>query len=194
MANTLLEALQNKITTPGAMPAGPAGGVGAVTDQASSLLRTKLTGQAATAGEVPGRVATGEQLVAGQEEAANKSLSADLALKQQQQVGQSAAQEQNADIAKSQEYQDRELKKQSLNQQTNNILQEFERGGKQLKTAQDIADLEQIGFAARLQNTKYVDDLQAVAAREGINSEIDFKDKYFLIVWTCFRVIWISPK
>lgn len=172
---SLLDALQQKLQP---APVSAPGGVGSATENTGNLLREKLTGQATPSTGAPARIATGEQVAAQQGKADQTSLSGDLALKQQQQQSQSSSQEQNADIQRQQDIQDREHKKQAFTQQTDNILQEFARGNKQLKSASDIADLEQVGFMARLQNTQYLDDLNKAATEAGIKTDLDFKEQY----------------
>jgi hypothetical protein len=60
---------------------------------------------------------------------------------------------------------------------SNSILQQFESGQKRLNNQEDIADLEQLGFEARLQNKQYIDQLQREGDKLRLNQGLNFKEQ-----------------
>lgn len=180
MANSLLEAIRKKIESPAPTPPQQLGG----TEQASSLLRTKLTGRAeAGPGAEARRSTIGEQAVAQQTGAALGQERAQAAIQSEQLAQQGGAQEQSARIQQQQLAQNLQLKSEQAAQQGAQLWQQFEQAGRQLNTEQDLQKLEQVAFNARLSNQKYINNLQGEARREGLDNDLKFKEDYYTQVF-----------
>lgn len=172
---TLLDVLRSKMTAPEVAP-GPQLGQ---TEQVQNLLRTKLTGKSQEAGAQPSRynaaeIAAAEQgkLTLGTQLQQGRLQAAELA-------GMQAGQEQDRELQRQQYSQSQQLRKQAFNTQTSGLLHDFEVGNRKLDNARDIADMEQIGFAARLENKKYVDQLAQEGARSRLDNDLKFKEAYY---------------
>jgi len=167
---TLAETLNKQLTTP-----TPAPSLGQ-TEQAQGLLRAKV-GAAGTGTEGPRRSSIQE--IAAAQDTQSQLAQGDLANKLQGKQLLQAEEEQT--VKTEQQFlnlgEDRENMKAQMARQTNEILNQFESGIKQLDSARDKAALEQVGFMLRLQDDKYIADLQQNAQRLGLNNDLKFKEE-----------------
>lgn len=67
--------------------------------------------------------------------------------------------------------------KQQVSQRTSQLLDELERGNKQLDFQKDAARFEQIGFDLRMNNKKYIDQLNQAAQRGRIDDAAQFREE-----------------
>lgn len=171
----LLDIVKKQLQTPGSTPAGGTLQGGEQTESVRRILRAKTGKEAA-----PGT--TGPRQSAIQEKIAQRQT--DIGLGQLAQKGQIQAaqlEEREADIAQREEQQKesflnniQKLRSQYL-QETNNLLDNYNRGVKTLDTRKDIKELEQLGFMARMQNDKYIHNLQTEGKRKRLDSGVNFK-------------------
>jgi len=167
---TLSETLNSKLSAPVAAPALEQ------TSQAQGLLRAKV-GQAAAVGD------SGPRRSAIQETAALQNTQSQL------QQGQLQGRLQGKQLLQAEEEQTVKTEQQFLNlsedknsmkdqfaRQTNELLNQFESGIKQLDNSKDRASLEQVGFMLRLQDDKYVNDLQVQARSLNLSNDLSFKE------------------
>lgn len=171
---TLLDALRNKIASPEVTPSPQLG----QTEQVQNLLRTKLTGKAQEAGAQPNRYNAAEIAAAEQGQLSLRNQLQQGRMQAEELAGMQADQEQNREMQRQQYNQSQQLRKQAFNKQTSDLLHDFEVGNRKLDNARDIADMEQIGFAARLENKKYVDQLAQEGARNRLDNDLKFKEAY----------------
>ena len=120
-----------------------------------------------------------EQQAAAQTRAGLSQLGQQQQLVAAQQAGQQAeitqrAQQQQVETAErfkaTQDQADRE---------SFNILSDFQRGQKQLTNAQDIADLERVGFNLRLKNEQYINALQTAGEKARLDNDKQFKEQVY---------------
>lgn len=158
----------------------PSPQAGGQTEQASNILRTKLTGQADTGDSgVPKQTNIAEQQVNQQAQAQQKQMQAQGQIQQQQQRQQAADQEQNYQIQAQQIAQQAEQKRQTAALQTQQIVQENLQGIKKLQSDKDVAAFEQAAAMSRLANQKYIQNLTNAAAKAGIDNDANFKQSYY---------------
>ncbi len=173
--NSLLEIVRNKLTQPVGQPAD----LGA-TEQAGSLLRTKLTGQAAPAGssDTPKRSTIGEQVIQqqGVQQEDERLKQARVAASQQEQ--QSLAQQQSSKIATDQEKQSRSLKQQEAAQRASELWNNFRQQNRTMETRDDLNQLEGVMQQARLANNQYVDKLFFEGTKARIDNNATFNEEY----------------
>lgn len=143
--------------------------------RAAELLRAR-TGKQVTpsgpqAGSMAERIATGaaqsqlnQQAQAGQMTAqglAQESQAQEQEIARRAEAGQVAAQAQRQEAARSEDQ----------------ILQEYEQGQKQLDVRRDAADLEQLAHRARMENTRYIDNLRALGEKERLSDAARFSEE-----------------
>lgn len=150
-----------------------------VTDQSASLqqlLRAK-SGKAVGGPDVSSSN-LGEQQAVAQ---TNQQIQGQIAPQAQiQQAGlqqQAAGQQQQQNIATGQIAQQRKFDTMQNRLQTNEILSDLERNRGQIDLAKDQARMEQLGFQLRLQDTKYLDNLQREGARQRLDNDMQFKQE-----------------
>lgn len=169
MAKTLFETINQSLTK---QPTAPQLGQ---TEQAQSLLRTKLGKANAGTSAVPRASAMQENVAAKQAQLGGEQLQQEGQI-QAQQLGQQQAetavkeQENLKDILSK-----REDIKQSFNLDTENLLQDAERNRQRLNTDEYKAKMEQVGFNIRLNNKQYTDALEREAAYQNLDNDINFK-------------------
>lgn len=139
-----------------------------------SLLRAK-TGKAGQAGTGAGPSSLQEKTAARQAQLGQQQLAQQGQLMGAQQAEQSADIAQRTQQQAAQQDQARQDILAQADRQTQNILNDFAQGTKRLDNAQDISDLEQVGFVARLQNQQYISQLQDVGKRNRLDSDVGFK-------------------
>lgn len=167
---TLAETLNKQLNTPTPAPA-----LGQ-TEQAQGLLRAKVGG-GQTPSEGPRRSSIQETAAAQdtQSQLAQGALSNKLQGKQLLQA------EEEQEVKTEQQFlnlsEDRENTKAQMARQTAEILNQFESGIKQLDSQKDKAELEQVGFMLRLQDDKYIADLQQNAQRLGLDNDLKFREE-----------------
>jgi len=145
------------------------------TEQAQSLLRTKLGKANTSTGAAPRTSAVGEATAARQTQLGGEQL------QQQGQVQAQQIQQQQTDLqAKEQEnvkdiLSKRADLKQNFDLTTENLLQDAERNRQRLDTDEYKAKMEQVGFNIRLGNKQYTDTLEREAANQRLDNDIQFK-------------------
>jgi hypothetical protein len=157
----------------------PQPAIGGQTEQASNILRTKLTGQADAGETAPRQTNIAEQQVAQQEQAQAKQMESQGQILGQQQRQQAADQEQNYRIQAQQIAQQAEQKRQTASLQTHQLMQENLQGLKRLQSDKDVAAYEQVATMSRLSNQRYIHSLTSAAAKAGIDRESNFKQNYY---------------
>lgn len=147
------------------------------TEQASGLLRAKLTGKATTSGTTPsaGGMAESQAQMATKQAGRQQQFQGRLQgqqLEQQETTQQQQFEEQELNIMdKFEEVQE------SAKREADKILQEFARGGRQLDDQKAGMRAEQAGFLVRLQNKEYVANLQQEGQKARLENDIEFKTK-----------------
>ena len=140
--------------------------------------------QAATgkAGVAPG--AQGPQRDAQQELAVvDQVQQGQMAIGRDAQLSQLAQQQAHQQIQNESVFQDKKLDEEELNridqfhQMQSKILQEYSTGQRQLDYSKDKAKLEQLGFASRLADAKYLNDLQQQANRARLSDAARFEEE-----------------
>jgi hypothetical protein len=167
---TLAETLNKQLNTP--TPAPTLG----QTEQAQGLLRAKV-GAGQTGTEGPRRSSIQETAAAQdtQSQLAQGALSNKLQGKQLLQAEEEQAVKTEQQFLNLNE--DKENMRAQMARQTAEILNQFESGIKQLDSQKDKAALEQVGFMLRLQDDKYVADLNQNAQRIGLENDLKFKEE-----------------
>lgn len=168
MAN-LLDTIKKSLSG-GEAPQGPELGQ---TMQVQELMRGK-TGRAIGPESGPRQTALGERMAASQ---ARQGLEQ---VQQQGQIQGAQIEQQEADIQQREEQQTaefqqkREEQRNQLLQSTLSSLDEFSRGERKLDNAKDIADMEQLGVMARLQNEQYITELNREGTRQRLEDMNEF--------------------
>ncbi len=163
---SLLDKLKENMTQPAQAPQVNQ------TSRVRDLLAAK-SGKAGPGG--PKRVNTAEIAATQATQAASKALQQQGEIGAEQLAQTSADIEQNRQQQLTQQTQTLKEQQSQFDRQSDNILNQFERGQKSLQNSKDIADLEQLGFQARLD-----DDLsfKTQLAKEQWSSDIAlFQDK-----------------
>lgn len=145
------------------------------TQQVQGLLRTKLGKATSSNNAVPGISNIQEQQAVKQAQnqqsqiaqqgqiQAEQANQQDIAQKAQEQESIRQINEKSKDIAN------------TFQLQTNDLLNEFERGQAKLGDTKDAAKTEQLAFQLRLQDQNYIDQLQREGDLNRFNSAEDFK-------------------
>ena len=146
------------------------------TAQVQQLLQAK-SGKAVGPTAAPGISNIGEKVAAQQAQIAEQQV------QQQGMLQGQAIQQQASEQAQQAQIQGRQLDERTLDQMDeftrnhNAILDDYNRGIKQLDLNKDKSKLEQIGFNLRLNNDKYVTDLQREGRRSRLDNEIKFNEE-----------------
>ena len=170
MADNLFDTIKQRIAQP--EPVTPQLGQG----EAIQALSRAKTGKEAAPGSGPRQSALGEKLAARQAQLGQEQLATTGQLKAAQQT------EQQADIAErtrqqAREYeQQRDLQERQLKIQTDNILNEFATGERRLNNRRDLAAMEQVGTALRLENQQYIQNLQQEAQKARLDDSLNFEE------------------
>jgi len=166
MASTLLDRLQKQMGTKDTAKFSDNA------RRAADLLRSKQTGKAVGAGTGPGASSLAEKSAVAQTQA-QLDQGAQKGRVAAEQLG---AQEQASTEAANRAQQGAQLEnlgqRQEQQRTEDRILQDYETGVKKLQGAQAIADMEQVGQQARLENKQYLDTLQRVGARERLDDDL----------------------
>lgn len=171
MARTLRETLQQQLEQP---PQAPQLGQ---TEEAQRLLGAK-TGKATGPGTAPRRSAQKERMqqqqtrLAGRQQATKGAL-AGLGIQEQEQGIQEQQQQQLADIEERRKNIDS-----VFDRRADEIADQLARGRKELGTQKYVSGMEQVGIVARLENDKYIYNLQAEGRRNRLDSELAFKEAF----------------
>jgi len=167
---SILDKVKQQMQAPAQQPAN----LGGQTQTVRGLLQAKTGKQVAPT--------SGPQQSSIKERMAQKATQD--ASKQVQQTGQiQAAQigEREADIEQRQDQQQVEFEENLANataqfdRQSDSIMNQFFNGQKSLQNSKDIADLEQLGFIARLDNKQYIDALQLEGQKKRLSEGQNFK-------------------
>lgn len=149
-----------------------------VTDETQKL-QTLLRAKSGKALAGPGVVSSNlgeQQAVANtnqqiQQEVAPQAAIQNAGLEQQQAGIQQQEQQQRSDIAQSRRFDTLQTRI-----KTDQILSDLERNKGKIDLARDGARLEQLGSNLRLENQKYVQDLQREGSRARLNDELAFRE------------------
>lgn len=144
------------------------------TQQVGNLLRAK-SGTAATGGDFAGSNLGEQQAVSQTQNTLQNVIQPQNQVTQAGLAQQSAAQTQQANIQKGQIAQANRANTIQTQLQTNSILQQYEQGKGQLNLDENTAAANQVATNLRLQNQKYVDQLNNAAAKDRIDSGNNFK-------------------
>ena len=167
----LLDNIKNQLQSPQGQPGA---GEGGQTQSVRDLLRAK-TGKVSTPESGPRQSALQEAVAEQQTKAGQQQLGLRGRL-QAEQLGQ-----QQADIAQRTQQEGAQFQEQmkaaqaDFDRRSNSMLDQFEAGQKSLKSQQDVADLEQLGFDIRMQNDQYVNQLQDIGKRNRLDNQLEFK-------------------
>lgn len=148
----------------------------------ASILRAK-SGKAVGAGTGPKASDIARQAGLQQTQAAQTQLA------QQQQVNQQQLKQTELGQKQQQQQQFAQLEsnladiQQRARLQANQTLSEFERGKGELKSKQNLAKLDQLGFDLALQNDRYIYDLQDAGRRARLDDELSFKKQLQTNFW-----------
>jgi len=171
MAKTLLEALRTRKT-------GAPATVGATdtTRQVQDALRAKSGRAVSGGGAGPARSSIGEQAAAtpatlAQEQLGQQQQVQDVQFGLQQQDLAAKEKAARSDIGMQRQRQDLKMKL-----QTQSIMNDLERSGKEMDTARYQTSMEQLGINLRLQNKKYLDELNMNAAQARLTDELEFNE------------------
>jgi hypothetical protein len=160
-----------------AAPQSMSGILGATQDVAK--ISQAATGKAGAAPGMQGpqRDTQQELAVVDQVQQGQKAISRDA------QLSQLAMQQADQQMQNEAVFQDKKLDEEELNrldqfhQVQGKILQEYATGQRQLDLSKDKAKLEQLGFASRLSNDKYVRDLQQQANKARLSDAARFSEE-----------------
>lgn len=164
---TLLDVIQKQKKDP-AVGGGQA-------EATASLLRAK-SGKAGGTGSTP-KMST---LQESQAVTANQAAQGELA--QQAQTTELGLQQKEAGIKQQESQEIAKLTEKSKDivaagqRQTAALLGQLARGNKKIESSREISDIEKAGFMVRLDNEKYVDQLNNEAALEGLEDDLQFKN------------------
>jgi len=170
---SLMDTIKTEMGGPAAKPKPELG----TTNQISKLLAAK-SGKAMIPGASgPRQSALGERIAARETELGQKALGEQATITGEQQAQQSA------DITQRSEQQDTRFEEQRATQratfdrQANTLLDNFIRDNKVLETSKDIQNIEQVGAGLRLNNKKYIDNLQMEGQKSRLDDKLEFKAK-----------------
>ena len=168
MARSILDIMKDDIRKRETVAAAPE------TLSIGDLLRAGATGkQLGSRG--PQAESTAARMAAFQGQQALDQGSAEGALAAQAIAGAEDTQTQQVSQARESNQLRREDVAQRMRESENQLLGNFERNIKQLNTQQGLADLEQLGIMIRLNNQKYIEQLQNLGATKRLDSEAAFK-------------------
>lgn len=149
-------------------------------EQAQNLLRTKLTGKAdQLPSAVPGRYDVGQEAAKEQGESLGAQLQKEATFRAGQIEQDQRAQEQQAQLDKQQQQQSLASKVEAFHQQQLDMVDQYARGQKEVNSLRDIANIEQVGALARLNNAKYVEELENIGTRERLDDDARWKEAYY---------------
>ena len=175
---SLLDKLKENMTQPAQAPQVNQ------TSRVRDLLAAK-SGKAGAAGTGgPKRVNTAERAAVQQTQAASKALQQQGAIGAEQLAQTSADIEQNRQHQLTQQTQTLKEQQSQFDRQSDNILNQFERGQKSLQNSKDIQELEQLGFQARLESEQYVNQLQLEGDRLRLDDSLAFKTQLAKEQWS----------
>lgn len=144
--------------------------------QVANLLRAK-SGKAVGGPDVgPSSLAEAAAVGSAQQQMRNEVLP-QAQIQQQQLEGQMAGQEQQAGIEKANIAQQTKFNTIQNKLRTTQLLNEFEQDRGKLDLAKNKAGVEQFAQGLRLQNQKYISDLQREGARKRLDTEIGFNEE-----------------
>lgn len=150
---------------------------GVQTQTAQGLLRSK-TGRAGVGGSAPRISSQAERAAVAETAARGRELQAQGA-QQAKQLEQAAEGQEIQQEAEQQAATDQLLDtQQKAGLQTQNILNELERGEEELDLKKWMSKAEQMSFNMRLNDQKYIQELQNTRARRRMRSEDDFLQQY----------------
>ena len=172
---SLLDKLKENMTQPAQAPQVNQ------TSRVRDLLAAK-SGKAGLGG--PKRVNTAEIAANQQTQAASKALQQQGEIGAEQLAQTSADIEQNRQQQLTQQTQTLKEQQSQFDRQSDNILNQFERGQKSLQNSKDIADLEQLGFQARLESEQYVNQIQLEGDRLRLDDDLSFKTQLAKEQWS----------
>ena len=174
---SLLDKLKENMTQPAQAPQVNQ------TSRVRDLLAAK-SGKAGAAGTGgPKRVSTAEIAATQATQAASKALQQQGEIGAEQLAQTSADIEQNRQQQLTQQTQTLKEQQSQFDRQSDNILNQFERGQKSLQNSKDIQDLEQLGFQARLESEQYVNQIQLEGDRLRLDDSIEFKTQLAKEQW-----------
>lgn len=167
---SLLDKIKQQMQAPVQQPAN----LGDQTGTVRKLLQAK-TGKAMQPATGPRQSSIKEKLAEQQTQLASKDLQQKGQI-QAAQIGEREADIEQRALQQEQNYQQNMRKIQDdFKRNSNSILNQFESGMKRLDNSRDIADLEQLAFASRLSNDKYIDKLQSEGQRMRLDDATEFK-------------------
>lgn len=172
---SLLDKLKENMTQPAQAPQVNQ------TSRVRDLLAAK-SGKAGPGG--PKRVNTAEIAATQATQAASKALQQQGEIGAEQLAQTSADIEQNRQQQLTQQTQTLKEQQSQFDRQSDNILNQFERGQKSLQNSKDIADLEQLGFQARLESEQYVNQIQLEGDRLRLDDDLSFKTQLAKEQWS----------
>lgn len=173
----LMANIQKQLEAPSAQNLG-AGQMTDQTERSQGLLRAKLGKADSGTGAPSPRIssmAERQQVSQGAQAAKQQQLQGALAGQEleQAQVGLEAKEaEQKANILERQA----DLQSQFARQEAE-LYGELERGTKDIKSRENVAKLEQLGFNVRLQNKDYITNLQRAGEQARLNDKLGFKEE-----------------
>lgn len=156
---------------------------GAVATQATTPTSTSQLQQrlATQKGQLPATLPQRENLLetGAKEVAAEQSQAAQRAVGQEQAAltSEAAKQQQDISMAQAAQAQDVKMNLQGYQQKINQITSSLAKEKRKLSLQQDRANAEQVAFAARLANERYIQELQRAGTIERLGNENTFKEK-----------------
>lgn len=170
MAKNLFETLNKKMQEPQAQP-----GMTDQTQQAQSLLRTKLgkAGMGSSAVPAASNIQEQQAVKQAQNQMSQVASAGQIQAEQatQEALGQQA---QEAESFRQIEQRQKDLES-NFRLSTDELLQEFERGKLKLEDSKDAAKTEQLGFQLRLQDQNYINELKRQGDLNRFKSDQDFR-------------------
>jgi hypothetical protein len=172
MAN-LLDTVQQKLAGQAPKPQQQETGLGA-TSGIETLLR-QGKGKAVGPQTGPRGSALGERIQARQAELEQQTVADQGKIAGQQQMAQEADIDQRAQQEQQQAQQQLQQMGQKTQMQIDNLLDSYAQGQRRLESDEDLANLELIGFNARLSNDQYINQLQNEGQTKRLDNMLNFK-------------------
>lgn len=147
------------------------------TEQVRGLIQAK-SGKAAPQTSAPRQSSMKERMAAQQAGDAGKQIQQQGKIQSAQMGEQQADIQQRASQQEQQTTQSKAEMQQRFDNQISNVLQDFARGNRTLENRKDIAAMEQVGFLARFENQRYVDNLQKAGRQKRMKDSYSFKEEY----------------
>jgi len=152
------------------------------TERATSLLRQRSTGKATTE-SASAASNIGEQTAAGQTRQGLQQIQQQGDLASRQLSQRSAEMTQKTDIQQAQLEQARASTDGKYRRETDKIINDLSRSGRELDLNRDAAKLEQLGHVLAMQDKQYVETLQLSGAKYRLTNELNFQVALQKDIW-----------